>query len=136
VLIHFSLSSLPLAATGSVDGKVSIWDIQTHRVRHTLAHDVSNCYTDDGQVSSHATNFSTLQDAVIKVQFASNSVNLVTCSADRTVRLWDTRSGECLKKWMGHQDAVLDFAISKYVNFARSKKTHSMILTNYGLTSL
>ncbi|KAG2179322.1 hypothetical protein INT44_006167 [Umbelopsis vinacea] len=81
---------LPLAATGSVDGKVSVWDIQTHRVRHTLKHD----------------------DAVIKVQFASNSVNLVTCSADRTVRLWDTRSGECLKKWMGHQDAVLDFAIS------------------------
>jgi WD40 repeat protein len=32
--------SLPLAATGSVDSKVSIWDIQTHRVRHTLLHEV------------------------------------------------------------------------------------------------
>jgi WD40 repeat protein len=33
--------SLPLAATGSVDNKVSIWDIQTHRVRHTLTHEAS-----------------------------------------------------------------------------------------------
>ncbi|CAM0139526.1 60S ribosomal subunit assembly or modification protein [Umbelopsis sp. WA50703] len=82
--------ALPLAATGSVDSKVSIWDIQTHRVRHTLLH----------------------EDAVIQVKFVSNSVNLVTCSADRTVRLWDARNGQCLKKWMGHQDAVLGFAVS------------------------
>jgi WD40 repeat protein len=36
----------------------------------------------------------------------------VTASADRTVRLWDGRSGHCERVWRGHQETVLDFAIS------------------------
>lgn len=32
--------SLALAATGSTDGKISIWDVQTHRLRQTLSHEV------------------------------------------------------------------------------------------------
>ncbi|ORX48583.1 WD40 repeat-like protein [Hesseltinella vesiculosa] len=81
---------LPLAATGSVDGTISIWDTQTHRLRSTLQHD----------------------DAIIKVRFVKNAPYLVSCSADRTVRMWDARTAQCVKVWQGHRDAVLDIAVS------------------------
>ncbi|KAG0164852.1 hypothetical protein DFQ28_010369 [Apophysomyces sp. BC1034] len=81
---------LPLAATGSVDGKVSIWDVQTQRLRSTLAH----------------------EDAIVKVKFVKNSPMLVSCSADRSVKLWDTRTGQCINTWVGHRDTVLGFAVS------------------------
>lgn len=82
---------LPLAATGSVDGKVSIWDVQTLRLRATLNH----------------------EDAVVKAKFVKNSPLLATCSADRTVKMWDARTGQCLKSWAGHRDTVLDIAVSE-----------------------
>ncbi|KAI8997514.1 WD40-repeat-containing domain protein [Pilobolus umbonatus] len=81
---------LPLAATGSVDGNISIWDVQVQRLRTTLAH----------------------EDAVVKVKFVKNSPMLVSCSADRSVKMWDTRTGQCVKSWAGHRDTVLDIAVS------------------------
>ncbi|KAI7907302.1 WD40-repeat-containing domain protein [Cokeromyces recurvatus] len=81
---------LPLAATGSVDGTISIWDVQTQRLRATLNHD----------------------DAVVKVKFVKNSPMLASCSADRTIRMWDARTGECVKTWVGHRDTVLDIAVA------------------------
>lgn len=81
---------LPLAATGSVDGSISIWDVQTQRLRATLNH----------------------EDAVVKVKFVKNSPMLATCSADRTVKMWDARTGQCIKSWSGHRDTVLDIAVS------------------------
>ncbi|CDS11806.1 hypothetical protein LRAMOSA11450 [Lichtheimia ramosa] len=81
---------LALAATGSTDGTISIWDVQTQRLRQTLNH----------------------EDAVVKVKFVQNSPFLVSCSVDRSIRLWDARTGQCIKNWSGHRDGVLDFAVS------------------------
>ncbi|KAL0078121.1 WD40-repeat-containing domain protein [Phycomyces blakesleeanus] len=81
---------LPLAATGSVDGNISIWDVQTQRLRHTLSHD----------------------DAIVKVQFIRNSYLLISCSVDKKAKLWDVRTGQCLKTWSGHRDTILDIAAS------------------------
>ncbi|KAI9489995.1 WD40-repeat-containing domain protein [Zychaea mexicana] len=81
---------LGLAATGSTDGAISIWDVQTQRLRQTLSH----------------------EDAVVKVQFVKNSPMLVSCSADRSVKMWDSRTGQVVKSWVGHNDTVLDFTVS------------------------
>ncbi|KAJ1908608.1 60S ribosomal subunit assembly or modification protein [Tieghemiomyces parasiticus] len=81
---------LPLIATASVDGTINLWDAQNHRLRQTIRHD----------------------DAVTKLQWHTNSPLLTTASTDRTVRLWDARTGQCERKWSGHQDAILDFALS------------------------
>ncbi|KAJ3277779.1 hypothetical protein HK104_002979 [Borealophlyctis nickersoniae] len=84
-------NTMPLAATGSVDGTISIWDITSMRLRHTLRHD----------------------DAVTKIVWHATSPFLTSVSTDRTVRLWDARTGECLKLWRGHLEAILDVAVTR-----------------------
>ena len=39
-LCLYNIYSLSLAATGSTDGNISIWDVQTQRLRSTLSHEV------------------------------------------------------------------------------------------------
>ncbi|KAJ1965775.1 60S ribosomal subunit assembly or modification protein [Dispira parvispora] len=83
--------TMSLAATGSVDGKINIWDVQTLRLRQTVHHD----------------------EAVTKLLWHHESPLLTTTSADRTVKVWDARTGHCEKTWVGHHDAILDFAMTK-----------------------
>ncbi|CAG8581751.1 13074_t:CDS:2, partial [Cetraspora pellucida] len=82
---------LPLSATGSVDNKLNIWDINTMRLRQTCHH----------------------EDAIIKLQWHLDSPLLTTCSADRTVQTWDGRTGNNVRTWRGHQDSILGFSLSK-----------------------
>ncbi|KAJ1964311.1 60S ribosomal subunit assembly or modification protein [Dipsacomyces acuminosporus] len=83
-------SVLPLAATGSVDGSLSIWDINTLRLRTTLNHD----------------------DAVTRLLWHEDSPLLTSVSLDCTVRTWDARTGEAVRMWKGHQDGIMDFALT------------------------
>ncbi|KAJ2450007.1 60S ribosomal subunit assembly or modification protein [Coemansia sp. RSA 2336] len=81
---------LSLAATGSVDGSLSIWDINTLRLRTTLKHD----------------------DSVNQLKWHRDSPLLTSVSMDCTVRTWDSRTGECVRTWKGHQEGIMDFALS------------------------
>ncbi|CAG8506111.1 8347_t:CDS:10 [Paraglomus brasilianum] len=82
---------LPLVATGSTDNKINIWDVTTMRLRQTCQHD----------------------DAVIKLQWHTDSPLFTSSSADRTVRQWDARTGKSERVWKGHRDSILGFAISR-----------------------
>ncbi|KAJ2723107.1 60S ribosomal subunit assembly or modification protein [Coemansia sp. Benny D115] len=84
-------SVLPLAATGSVDGGLSIWDINTLRLRTTLKHD----------------------DSVNRLLWHEDSPLLTSVSMDMTVRTWDARTGECVRVSKGHQEGIMDFVVSK-----------------------
>ncbi|RKO85334.1 angio-associated migratory cell-like protein [Blyttiomyces helicus] len=82
---------MPLAATGSVDGSIAIWDVSTLRLRHAVSHD----------------------DAVTKLQWHANTPLFTSVSADRTVRCWDGRTGAMRLQRSGHQDTILDLAVSR-----------------------
>ena len=84
-------SVMGLAATGATDGKIMLWDLTTFRLRQTCQHD----------------------DAVTKLRFHSNSHRITTSSADRTVRTWDSRTGQCESVLYGHTDVIMDMALSK-----------------------
>lgn len=45
-------------------------------------------------------------DAVNSIQFLSYSNTLVTCSADKTISLWDARTGLCAQTFYGHMHSV------------------------------
>jgi hypothetical protein len=51
-------------------------------------------------------------DAVLKVVFHQSPPLLVTCSADKTVRIWDPDRGQALRTLSGHADHVFALAVS------------------------
>ena len=54
----------------------------------------------------------TKQDGIIRAQFQHQSALITTCSVDRTVRVWDARTGRCVETFQGHHEPVLAFAQS------------------------
>ena len=80
-----------MIATGGIDGKICLWDVQTLRQRHILQHD----------------------DAVVKVVWHATEPLLYSCSMDKTVRVWDARTGALMKTFHAHVDPLLDIAVSK-----------------------
>ncbi|KAI9189988.1 60S ribosomal subunit assembly or modification protein [Blastocladiella emersonii ATCC 22665] len=81
---------LPLATLASTDNKVTVIDVTRWIVRSTLVHD----------------------DAAIKAEFTDDGLHIVTCSADKSVRVWDARTATLVVKWVGHHDPILCMAIS------------------------
>ncbi|KAJ3359782.1 hypothetical protein GGF32_009017 [Allomyces javanicus] len=77
--------ALPIAALASTDNNITLFDVTRMAARATLRH----------------------EDAVIKAQWTADGLHLVSCSADRTVRVWDARTGAQLHRWMGHQEPIL-----------------------------
>ncbi|KAI5804393.1 WD40-repeat-containing domain protein [Geopyxis carbonaria] len=76
--------SIPLLASGSVDGKIGLYDAaKGYSVRRML--------------QGH-------EDAVVKIEFADvpGEWILTSCGIDGTVRRWDARAGEQLASLKGH----------------------------------
>lgn len=81
-----------LLATGSMDGKVMIWDGKTFDLRCTIKE-----HFERGGI----TKFKWLPPPAYGSW-------LCTCSTDNTLGLFNALSGECLRTLHGHQDTVLD----------------------------
>ncbi|XP_062588263.1 angio-associated migratory cell protein-like isoform X2 [Saccostrea cucullata] len=86
----FSDSQSSLAATGTLTGKLIIWDVPTQTNRNTCEH----------------------IGGVVKVKWDTASPLVYTACLDGVIRLWDARNGKCSSEWVGHQDALLDFDLS------------------------
>jgi WD40 repeat protein len=84
-------SMLPLAATGGMDGKLIIWDLQSLTLRSTCEH----------------------EDGVVKMIWPSSSHLIYTGCLDAKVRIWDSRTGDIQRILQGHQDSILDLAVSR-----------------------
>lgn len=78
--------SSDLLACGTLSGSVSIWDVRTQKVRHTLS----------------------ATAGVVSLQWCFPREHNVLCGAlDGSVTLWDTRSGGVVRHWRAHSDQVL-----------------------------
>ena len=85
-------TTLPILATGSVDGRIYLYDTQSYRLRNTLSHD----------------------DAVTAIVLPEGSFELTSTSIDKSVRRWDIRTGHEIGRRTGHQDAIVGgLALSK-----------------------
>lgn len=83
-------------ATGSMDGKVSIWDCKTWEMRCT--------FTDHGDGGG-----------IVRCKWLNTLAYnnfLCTCSTDNTLRLFDALGGRCEKVLRGHTDQVVDLDVA------------------------
>ncbi|GAB4510285.1 MAG: hypothetical protein OHK0046_06820 [Anaerolineae bacterium] len=122
-----------LGVSGSVEGSVRLWNIETgEAVREITLPDVvimSVAFSPDDETvlvgGSDATaylfevatgeeirQFQGHTDYVTSVAFTSDGARAVTGSLDRTMRLWDMNTGEALQVYEGHVGAILSIAIS------------------------
>ncbi|XP_068666419.1 uncharacterized protein [Aristolochia californica] len=82
--------SYPWAATGGVDLKVVIWDLQHSAPRCTCDH----------------------EEVVACLLWLGSSQYVATGCVDGKVRVWDCLSGSCVKTFSGHIDAIQAMAVS------------------------
>ncbi|KAL6539157.1 hypothetical protein OROGR_011806 [Orobanche gracilis] len=94
--IGLSSSSLQWAATGSMDRKLIIWDLQQ-------SVPVERCTCEH-------------REGVTCVSWLGRTRFVATGCVDGRVRIWDSLNGKCVKILRGHTDAVQSIAISAHAN--------------------
>lgn len=85
-----------LAATGSLDGTAALWP-----VGDLLAAGQTETATPSMRLTGH-------EGEVVDVAFSPDGARLATASRDRTVRVWDTATGETVMILSGHESSVRD----------------------------
>lgn len=79
-----------LIVTGSKNGIIQIWDLEASKI---------NCYK---TLEGHTLSINSI------IEYSPSK--FITASSDKTLRAWDSKSGECLKNYNGHEE-IIGFAI-------------------------
>lgn len=82
--------SLTWVATGGMDKKLMIWELQSSSLRCTCQH----------------------EEGVMRLSWSFSSQHIITASLDGIVRLWDSRSGVCERVFEGHSDSIQDMVVT------------------------
>ena len=90
--------SAALLATGDTNSEIWLWQI-----------DLSSA---SGDIKSHIATFQGHENWVCSIAFSPDGARLVSGSADRTIKLWDVKTGECLQTLEGHSNWVMSVAFS------------------------
>jgi WD40 repeat protein len=90
--VGFSKSN-PFALTGGLDHSMIVWDLHSGQPRLVCKHD---------------------EDEVTKLATHESGPLVATGCTGGTVWLWDERNGNCVRKYSGHEDHILDVCFSRY----------------------
>lgn len=121
-------ASVTVIVSVGTDGRVCTWEASGFRLRNTGTHEVSR----PSETSSlalaptarlrHArvelkqlrlTLAPLPQDAVTSLSFSPHTPTFLTGSADKTLKLWDYRTGSCLRTLLGNRDVVHAVSVSR-----------------------
>jgi len=78
----------PILFTGTVNGDMAVWDLNSHVVRQSFPK----------------------QEGIVKAIWVDHCV--LVADLGGTLRLYDARNGEVVSQWTGHTAAILDFSLS------------------------
>ncbi|KAK2144731.1 hypothetical protein LSH36_735g01024 [Paralvinella palmiformis] len=82
---------LAYAATGTLSGHLQIWDVPTQVCRQQCKHD----------------------SGIVKLSWHECQPLVYTCTLEGVVHLWDARTGDEERHWMGHEASILDMQVIK-----------------------
>ncbi|MEM7133965.1 MAG: NB-ARC domain-containing protein [Chloroflexota bacterium] len=94
-----------ILAAGCVDGSVRLWDVGAARNPHDEGVFAMAC-SPNKQLKT-LTEHSRI---VMAIAFSPDGQTLASASIDLTIRLWDVRTGKCLKILTGHTDHIRSVA--------------------------
>ncbi|BGP51241.1 60S ribosomal subunit assembly or modification protein [Rhodotorula kratochvilovae] len=84
-------ASVTVVVSVGVDGRVCTWEASGFKLRSTGSH----------------------EDAVTSLSFSPHTPTFLTGSADKTLKLWDYRTGTCLRTLLGNRDIVHAVSVSR-----------------------
>ncbi|MEL6815597.1 MAG: WD40 repeat domain-containing protein, partial [Cyanobacteria bacterium J06598_3] len=87
-----------MLATGDTNSEIWLWK--------------TNLSETSGDINSHISTFQGHENWVCSVAFSADGKQLVSSSADRTIRVWTVETGECLKTLEGHGNWVMSVVFS------------------------
>ena len=90
--VAYSPDGKTLASSGSSDGTIQLWDVESGKHTKTL--------------KGHT-------DTVRSVAFSPDGKTLVSASKDSTLRVWDTNTGRMLRKLAGHSNGIKTVVFSR-----------------------
>ena len=97
-----------------MDHKLIIWDLRQSTPRSTCEHEVYSLlnYVLKFVKYIYLHNPSFGQDGVSCLTWIGTSRYLATGCVDGRVRIWDSLSGECVRTFTGHSDAIQSLSVS------------------------
>jgi small GTP-binding protein len=122
-----------LALSGSYDGNIKIWDLNSGNCLGTLTQHLATVWsiaiTRDGKHALSGSFDRTLKlwdisakvclktleghnGAVMTVAITPDGNKAISGSQDKTIKLWDLTSGNCLATFEGHNETVLSVALT------------------------
>ncbi len=81
-----------LAASGSLDNTVKVWDLLSGKLLYTL--------------KGHT-------NAVTECVFSSDGKTVFSASLDKTIKMWNVQTGEIIRTFRGHSSGVSSLALSR-----------------------
>lgn len=87
-------NGLPLLATGTLSGTLTLWDVTTQTVRQQCKHDAG----------------------IVRLQWNESTPVVHTCTLDGVINTWDGRTGGLVKQMLGHSAEILDLHLTRNNN--------------------
>ncbi len=111
VIISPDEKTIACANIGNENNIIRIWQVESLNQSHQIPNRI---------LTGH-------DDSIWSIAFNPDGTKIVSGSSDRSVKIWNSQTGQCLKTFYGHNRPVLSVAFSPNGNTIASCGGHSII---------